>query len=64
MKNKELQEQLAKLDPELEIYGVHGASGCSYEVSYPSEHVKSEQDDIGPLCELPNGTKVITMSLD
>ena len=64
MKVKDLINQLMKCDPELAIYGIHGASGCSYEVGYAGDHIKSDSDDIGPLCELENGTKVVTMSLD
>jgi hypothetical protein len=43
---------------DLELYGIHGASGVSYEVSIHSDVMEvDESDDAGPLCEMERGTK-------
>lgn len=61
MKNKDLQILLSELDPELNVYACCGSSGCTYEVGHPHEHIKSDTDDIGSMCTLPNNTKVISL---
>lgn len=58
---KELIKTLESMPPDLEIYAVHGASGSSYEVGGSNVETKSELDEIGPVCELSNGTQYVSM---
>jgi len=65
MKNKELQAELAMLDPEAEVYTIHSASGASSEAGYPHEEtVDHKYHNIGSLCDVPNGTTVIIILVD
>ncbi len=61
---EQLIEALHGVDRKLEIFAVCGSSGSTYEVSYPRPHIKNDNDDIGALCELKDGTKVVLISLD
>lgn len=62
MKNKDLIAELQKLNPELEVHGQCSSSDGAYEIGYPREHI-TDNERAGPLCVLPNGTKVILVSL-
>ena len=58
MTGQELLNILRHLDKDalnLRLYGIHGASGVSYEISGGSLSA-SRTDDIGPVGFLPNGT--------
>jgi hypothetical protein len=66
---REAYDVLRKLIKEghgsLELFGCHGSSGVSYDISiYGSVREKDKSDDIGPLDELDNGTKYVPIYLD
>ena len=59
-------EQLVKKEPDiadLEVYTVHGASGVSNEIGSFRVVTKDSFDEAGPVCELEDGEKYISLNI-
>jgi hypothetical protein len=58
-------EKLVEKEPgiaELEVFTIHGASGCSNEIGSVSVQTKKGRAfDEGPTCDLPEGTRFIQL---
>ena len=57
-------EKLVEKEPgiaDLEVFTVHGASGCTNEIGSFSVQEKDSSYDEGPTCELADGTRFIQL---
>lgn len=64
MKVYELIGQLMRMPPDLDIYAIHDNSGASHDVCAPFAREKRACDDIGPLCDVADGTQIVVLPVD